>query len=294
MLFESPNRGELEVVSYLPGKFHKGFDSEWSDLNLGGAALNAFLEGPVFDDNGNLFVVDIPFGRIFCLSSKGNWSIVTEYDGWPNGMKFKDAASLLVADHKRGLVSVDRNTGAVSDICSNFEGKPFHGLNDLTITASGDIYFTDQGQSGLHAPYGRLFRLTHKGKLQLLLSGIPSPNGLVFSSDEKILFLAVTRANSIWRLPITPDGTITKAGNFIQLSGGIGPDGLAILPNDSSLLIAHPGLGVWQFRANGTPKGFWEKAEHSYVTNLAAVPKFEGTFYVTESKRAAILKFRVS
>ena len=57
----------------------------------------------------------------------------------------------------------------------------------------------------------------------------PSPNGLALSPDEKALFLAVTRANQIWRLPLHPDGTTSKVAAFITLSGGLaGPDGVAI------------------------------------------------------------------
>jgi gluconolactonase len=83
------------------------------------------------------------------------------------------------------------------------------------FSASGDLFFTDQGQSGLHDASGRMFRLDAAGKLTL--------------RDGTQLFVAVPRGNAVWRLPSMEDGTATKVGLFIQMSGGIaGPDGLAL------------------------------------------------------------------
>ncbi len=294
MFVRNPETRQFEIASRLPDALCKRATSEWADRNLAGAELDAFLEGPTFDSSGNLYVVDIAFGRILSLSAEGNWSVVTEYDGWPNGMKLLDDRRFLVTDHKNGLLEVARDTGQVHVISSGFEGKPFHGLNDLTIASSGDIYFTDQGQSGLHAPHGCVFRLSPDGELTILVSNIPSPNGLVLSRDERTLFLAVTRANAVWRVPMTPDGSVTKVGTFIQLSGGVGPDGMARPDGTDALLVAHPGLGVWQFRDDGTPDVIWQLDGYAYTTNLAANPVETDSYFVTESLSAAILRFQVN
>ncbi len=293
MFIRIPEIRQFEFVSRLPDALCKRATSEWADRNFGGAELDAFLEGPAFDTSGNLYVVDIPFGRILTLSTEGNWSVVTEYDGWPNGMKLVGDHRFVVADHKNGLVEVERSTGKVRVISSEYVGQPFHGLNDLTVASSGDIYFTDQGQSGLHAPHGRVFRLSADGELTLLLSDVPSPNGLVLSQDEQILFLAVTRANAIWRLPMMPDGSVTKVGTFIQLSGGVGPDGLARPDGIDALLVAHPGVGVWHFGEDGTPDVIWQREGRAYTTNLAANPVETDSYFVTDSVNVTILSFHV-
>lgn len=291
MYFNPPAIKELQMVSQLPTELRKNARSEWSDRNLNGETLDAFLEGPVFDKNGNLFVVDIPFGRILKLASSGSWSVIAEYDGWPNGMKALPRGTFLVADHKLGLIEIDPASGTHEVLVSSFEERPFFGLNDLTLASDGSVFFTDQGCSGLQSPHGRLFRLNPDKTLTLILDGIPSPNGLVLAPDEKTLFLAVTRANAIWRVPLPQDGVPSKVGLFIQLSGGIGPDGLALSPADHSLLIAHPGLGVWQFDQSGKPKIFWALSGNAYTTNLVHRPNTKSEFFVTESKQAAVLRF---
>jgi len=58
------------------------------------ALLGNFLEGPFFDRAGNLYVTDIPHGRIFRIDAVGRWTLVAEYDGWPNGTAFHRDGSL--------------------------------------------------------------------------------------------------------------------------------------------------------------------------------------------------------
>ncbi|WP_369334447.1 SMP-30/gluconolactonase/LRE family protein, partial [Stenotrophomonas maltophilia] len=60
--------------------------SEWSAANKPGQAIDSFLEGPSFDRDGNLYLTDIPFGRIFKITPDNQWTLVAEYDGWPNGL----------------------------------------------------------------------------------------------------------------------------------------------------------------------------------------------------------------
>jgi gluconolactonase len=52
---------------------------------------------------------------------------------------------------------------------------------------------------------------------------VPSPNGIVLSPDEKFLFVAMTRGNCVWRMPLMPDGSVTKAGQFFTSYGPSGP-----------------------------------------------------------------------
>ena len=75
--------------------------------------LDSFLEGPSFDLEGNLYVVDIPFGRVFRISPDGNWTLVVEYDGEPNGLKFDREGRMFIADHKHGIMEIDPITGAI-------------------------------------------------------------------------------------------------------------------------------------------------------------------------------------
>ncbi|MFX8156757.1 SMP-30/gluconolactonase/LRE family protein, partial [Acinetobacter baumannii] len=77
-------------------------------------------------------------------------------------------------------------------------------------------------------PTGRVYRLRPDGRLDCLLSNGPSPNGLVLTPDESALFVAMTRDNAVWRLPLLADGSTSKVGRFAQFYGTSGPDGMAM------------------------------------------------------------------
>lgn len=86
----------------------------------------------------------------------------------------------------------------------------FKGPNDLIVDSKGNIYFTDQGQSSITDPTGKVYRLCIDGRLDTLVQNGVSPNGLVLSLDERFLYVAMTRTSQVWRLPLHDDGTTTK------------------------------------------------------------------------------------
>jgi len=290
-LFPPPQDIQTEVFATLPDEYRLARRTRFSDVNRGGRPLHSFLEGPSFDRDGNLYVVDIPHGRIFRISPAGRFTLVAEYDGEPNGLKFHRDGRILIADYKNGIMQLDPKAGTVTPVIERRWTEGFKGVNDLFFAASGDLYFTDQGQTGLQDPTGRIYRLTTAGRLELLLGNVPSPNGLVTDLDETALLVAVTRGNCIWRLPLLPDGGTTKVGLFIQLSGGPGgPDGLA-LDADGNLAIAHIGLGsVWLFDRFGQPLYRVRSCAGMLTTNIAYGGPDGKTMYITESESGTILR----
>jgi gluconolactonase len=289
-VLQAPQIKELEIFSRMPDRLRRRENSVWSDANRGGLITDSFLEGPVFDDAGNLYVSDIPFGRIFRIDAAGEWALVAEYDGEPNGMKFLDANTLLVTDYKNGLMRVDVQTGAVTPHLERRNTERFKGLNDLVLDAKGSIYFTDQGQTGLHDATGRLYRLRPCGQLDMLLSNVPSPNGVALSPDGKVLYLAVTRGNCVWRVPLLADGSVAKVSQFFTSYGPSGPDGLAV-DAQGRLLVANPGLGyVWVLNTRAEPVEILRGVAGSSTTNIAFGGQDRSTLFVTDSTHGNVLK----
>jgi len=289
--FQPVEKVKAEVWMSMPAKFRSKQRSAWSDPNRQGAAVECFLEGPSFDRQGNLWFVDIPFGRIFRIDPKGNWDLVTQYDGWPNGLKFHRDGSAYICDYKKGLLRLDTVTGKIETILETAYSEGFKGLNDLHFASNGDLYFTDQGQTGIADPTGRVFRLRADGGLDRLVSNIPSPNGITLSTTEKHCYVAVTRSQQVWRLPLMADGSISKTGVAIQLSGGAaGPDGIE-MDGDNGLLVCHLGVGIWRFDANMLPTHliYSENPHHHHLANLCFGGPDLKTVYITESLSGDIL-----
>jgi len=288
----SPEVREAEVFTRLPERFRMtDTSSDWADANRGGRATDSFLEGPVFDAAGNLYVTDIPFGRIFRISHGGEWELVVQYDGEPNGMKFLSERELLIADYKNGLMVCTIATGAVRPYLDRRNTERFKGINDLVFDSSGNLYFTDQGQTGLHDPTGRLYRLRPgSGQLDLLLGNVPSPNGVALSPDERVLYLAVTRGNAVWRVPLLDDGSVSKVSAFFTSYGPSGPDGLAV-DEQGRLIVANPGLGyAWILNTRAEPVQVIRTDVGMSLTNVAFGGPERKTLYCTESVSGSILR----
>lgn len=290
-LLKPPTVRPLDVFTSMPDHFRRtGVRSLWADVNQGGRLADSFLEGPVFDEQGNLFVTDIPFGRVFRIDPQGEWDLVAQWDGEPNGMKFLNAKQLLITDYRNGLVVLDIASGQVRPYLERRNSERFKGVNDLVFDSRSNLYFTDQGQTGLHDPTGRVYRLAPDGRLDMLLSNVPSPNGIVLSKDERFLFVAATRGNCVWRMPLLADGSVSKAGQFFTSYGPSGPDGLAI-DESGRLLVANPGLAyVWVLGPRAEPEEVLTGPAGASVTNLAFGGHDRKTVFCTDSTHGHILR----
>jgi gluconolactonase len=298
--FAPPELIKTEVFAEVPKALQKtSMPAERIAAGKSVVAAGSFLEGPTFDREGYLWCVDIPYGRIFRVSPKGEFELVLEYDGEPNGLVIHKDGRIFVADHKYGVMLLESGktgktgTAKLTPHVTRYHQQGFKGVNDLTYALNGDLYFTDQGQSDLADPTGCVYRHTAAGLTQRIASNVASPNGLVLDGAGKTLYVAVTRANAVWRMPFAPDGTVVRMGLQIQLSGGRGPDGMAIDENDG-LAVAHPDMGaVWIFNHRGEPAYRVQSCKSDVLTNLCYGGADRKTMFITDAGSGCILSARV-
>ena len=293
-MYAPPDEIDTEVFAALPNDLRlEGRRSAWLEGQPGPPPGHSLLEGPSFDRAGNLWCVDVAHGRVFRVSPAGEFEVVTQYDGEPSGLKIHKDGRIFIADYKNGIVMLDPESGRVAPFLQRVRLERLKAVNDLVFASNGDLFFTDQALTGLHDPTGRVFRAAADGRIDCLLNNVPSPNGLVLNLDETALYVAVTRANAIWRLPLMRDGSVAKVGVFIQMSGGGGPDGLA-LDDAGSLAVAHVGLGaVWLFSALGEPLYRIRSCRGLHTTNVAYGGKENRTLFITEADSASILRVQL-
>ena len=293
-LYPPPADLDAPVWTSLPDEYRNtGGTPDWAVANKPGQSADSFLEGPSFDRDGRLYVTDIPYGRVFRISQEGQWSLIAEYDGWPNGLKIHRDGRIFITDYKHGIMLLDPGRGIVEPVLTHRRSESFRGVNDLFFDNQGRLYFTDQGQTGLHDPTGRVYRFDlETEQLDLLIGNGPSPNGLVMTPEENSLYVAMTRGNSIWRLPILPDGSTTKVGTFARLAGGVsGPDGLAV-DTQGRLTVCDAGNGcAWMFSKWGEPVyRIRSGGGGRTVTNLAYGGPENRDLFLTESDTGNILR----
>ena len=116
-MFAPPPELEAEPFAVLPDSLKRnGRDSEWTFGKMN-PDMGSFLEGICCDRNGQLLVTDVPFGRVFRVGDDGSFETVAEFDGEPNGMTIHSDGTIYIADHRRGLVTVDPARDGTPSFC---------------------------------------------------------------------------------------------------------------------------------------------------------------------------------
>ena len=279
-----------EVFTTMPQKFR-----DPSQRRPGSAprykSVDSFLEGPSFDREGHLYVVDVPFGRIFKISPKGEWDLVVQYDGEPNGLKIHKDGRIFVADFKNGIMVLDPRDGKIAPLLEYRHTERFRGINDLFFASNGDLYFTDQGLSSLIDPTGRVYRYTAQGKLECLAFNTPSPNGIVLNPKEDTLYIAMTVAGAVWRMQPTNDGSARVRLHVQMICGGV--DGMAV-DEKGNIVVTNVGVGLlWIVDRRGMPLYRIESCAGDMTTNVAFGGPDRKTLYITDSDNGQILAARM-
>lgn len=289
-MFAAPPVIETKILVDINAAFGiADHQSEWANLLFGRPNTPSFLEGPSFDRDGNLWLVDVAWGRLFRVSPSGALDVACQYDGEPNGLAFHRDGYGVIADHYHGLMRLDPASRAVEPLLLRNTNERFRGTNDLTYASNGDLYFTDQGTSDLIDRSGRVFCLRANGTLDLICDHLPSPNGLVLNPDENVLFVGLTRDNAVWRMRLNDNGRADQVGRLIRLSGGTGPDGMAA-DADGNILVCHVGFGaIWVFSPTGEPLYRVNSCKGLAITNCAFGGPDNRTLYITESSSGCIL-----
>ena len=183
------------------------------------AAAPEYSEGPSWRD-GELFFCSDGLLRVDAKRT------VHKYlDIGPAGTVLRADGHLLVCDNKyKALLDVAPD-GIVRVVVEQFEGKPLRSLNDLTVDARGNVYWTDPDGSTAANPTGRVFRVRPDGRVDLVASGLAFPNGLDVDPQSKYLYLIESQSKKILRYELPADNRpLGKAEMFYDL-GGSGGDG---------------------------------------------------------------------
>jgi gluconolactonase len=131
--------------------------------------------------------------------------VVRESANGANGMTLAPDGRLLVCEQgttrERARISaVDPATGAVETVVDELAGLPLNSPNDIVVSASGAIWFTDPSYGFLqgfkpepaHGDY--VFRFDGH-RLEVVEDSFDKPNGLAFSPDESVLYIGDSGAN---------------------------------------------------------------------------------------------------
>ena len=188
-------------------------------------------EGPVWIDDA-LYFSSFTFEKGFPAQvlkwQAGQLSIAID-DAGSNGLAKDSQGQLIAATHKYKAISrYDLQSGVRETWTNKYEGQVFNSPNDLTLTASDVLFFTDPDYQRDAAPGGqdvtRVYRVAGD-EISVVDDTIANPNGISLSPDESVLYVAGGERNGFLRAYPLEDGIPGQGRDLASLSI---PDGMAI------------------------------------------------------------------
>jgi gluconolactonase len=252
-----------------------------------------FTEGPTADELGNVYFTDQPNDRILLWNEQSGLSVFMQPSGRSNGLALDNKGNLIsCADEKNEIwqISPEKN---IIVLASGFGSKLFNGPNDLWISPSGRIYFTDPfyvrswwNHKEMPQEKQRVYFLDPLSKIITIAAGdLLQPNGIVGTPDGKVLYVADIRANKTWAYRINPDGSLSGK----KLHCEMGSDGMTI---DSEGNLYLTGKGVTIFDKEGKKLGNIEVPEN-WTANVCFGGKDRKTLFITASTGFYLIRLKV-
>ena len=275
------------------------------------ATVGGNTEGPLWNDQGYLTFVSLTESRLYRWDETNGVSVVREGTGEGNGCTFDREGRLLMCEgaDQRRITRMDAD-GTVTAVAERWEGKRLHKPNDVVTRSDGSIYFTDPSlrlEPELREyDFAGVFRVSPDGEVHLATDGCEYPNGLAFSPDESVLYVAISRMSlddfgkeergefcpnrKIRAFDVAADGTLSNNRVFADMSSaepGV-PDGMKV--DTAGRVFCTGSGGIWVFEADGTHVGVIRGPE--IPRNLCFGGPDSRTVYTTPGQ--SVYSFRVT
>ncbi len=190
-----------------------------------------WTEGPCWvKEAGYLLFSDIPANLTYKWHPAEGLSVFAEKVGYTgsapflgpepgtNGLALSPDGRVACCCHGDRCLKRWEKDGSVTTLADRYEGKRLNSPNDLVYRTNGDLYFTDppyglpkkEEDPERELTFNGVYQLRPEGTVTLVAREMTRPNGLVFSPDQKTLYVSQSdAANAIWNaFPVLDDGTL--------------------------------------------------------------------------------------
>lgn len=240
-----------------------------------------WAEGPLYVPAGRYLVwSDIPNDRMLRWDeATGTVGVFRSPAGYTNGNTLDREGRMITCEQGNRRVTRTEHDGSITVIADRFQGKRFNSPNDAAVKSDGSIWFSDpdfgittdyeghRGESEIGAR--NVYRVDPaNGEVRLVADGFQGPNGLVFSLDERELYVSDSRANHVRVFEVKDEGTLSGGRIFAECK--IGNFDNIRFDYSGQLWAAAMGGGVHCYDPDGTLLG------RLVVPNVVANIRFGG------------------
>nr|WP_299503453.1 SMP-30/gluconolactonase/LRE family protein [uncultured Rhizobium sp.] len=280
------------------------FDPRFRALVISSADLEElhsdcrWAEGPVwFDDGGYLLFSDIPNQRMLRYVEGGGISVFRTPSNFTNGNSRDRQGRLVSCEHGLRRVTRTEVDGTITVLADSFHGKRLNSPNDVVVRSDGSVWFTDPTYGILSDYEGykaepeqktrNVYRLEpDTGVIEVMVDDFLQPNGLAFSPDESLLYVADSGASHVEGAPrhirvfdVVDGRRLANGRVFVAIDNGI-PDGIRL--DMSGNLWSSAADGVHCFAPDGTLLG--KILVPQTVANLTFGGRRRNRLFITATK----------
>jgi gluconolactonase len=253
------------------------FDPRFRSLVISSADLEElhsdcrWAEGPVwFDDGGYLLFSDIPNQRMLRYVEGGGISVFRTPSNFTNGNTRDRQGRLVSCEHGLRRVTRTEVDGTITVLADSFNGRRLNSPNDVVVRSDGSVWFTDptygilSDYEGYRADPEQKTRNVYRlepdtGLIEVMVDDFLQPNGLAFSPNESLLYVADSGASHVEGAPrhirvfdVVDGRKLANGRVFADIDNGI-PDGIRL--DMAGNLWSSAADGVHCFAPDGTLLG---------------------------------------
>ncbi|MGA0614793.1 SMP-30/gluconolactonase/LRE family protein [Paracoccus sp. KR1-242] len=203
-----------------------------------------WAEGPAwFPAAQMLLFSDIPAHRMMRWTAETGCTVFREHSDYSNGNTRDPQGRLVTCHHGLRAVTRTEHDGSRSIVAGSHAGRRLNSPNDVVAHSDGSIWFTDptygilSDLEGYRAPREQdgsfVYRVPPEGgEPRAVITDFTQPNGLCFSPDEGLLYVAESGSSHDPDVPpvirvfdIAPDGSVANGRDFARIDQGL-PDGI--------------------------------------------------------------------
>lgn len=188
-----------------------------------------FTEGPAWSRDGFLLFSDCVTNKLHRYVPGTGLSDYADIPGGPNGNTYDTQGRLYTCEFRTRRVTRTSKKGAVEVLASKFDGKRLNAPNDIVVRRDGHIYFTDPAfgdqQDHRELDFFGVYHITPKGDLEAVAKWKTRPNGIAFSPNGKVLYVADSDARVVRAFDVDKAGAASNERVAVANIEGV-PDGI--------------------------------------------------------------------
>lgn len=227
-----------------------------------------WAEGPLYLPAWRQLIwSDIPNDRMLSWDeATGAVRLFRSPAGHSNGNALDREGRLISCEQGNRRVTRTEPDGTITVLADRFEGKRLNSPNDATVRSDGSVWFSDP-DFGITNDYEGFRAESEIGacnvyrvdpatnEVRMVADRVTAPNGLVFSLDERQLYVSDTRAGQIRVFDVRKNGTLSDGEVFAETTDDASRFDNIRFDDEGRLWAAAMGGGVHCYHPDGTLLG---------------------------------------